>query len=162
MSPLPTNLPESFVARKAQILADLATPEAAYEDASPKGSLDVQILDLINTINELPGYVTTSSCAGRIAVFVEGKKKTDAATEGHIPQNKGELSLGQKGETRETLAATGGKGGGGKWLYVSHDPYIFESNQGLAATLGLVRKHDSDSASWQGKRLVRFKFEPMV
>jgi len=38
-------------------------------DLSRKGSVDVPILDLVNWINNLADYYTTSSCSGRIVLF---------------------------------------------------------------------------------------------
>ncbi|KAK5710909.1 hypothetical protein LTR17_018659 [Elasticomyces elasticus] len=64
----------SFEARKAKILSELNTPDEQYEDLSPKGSLDIGIRDLISGINAIPEYVTTSSCAGRVAAYLEGTK----------------------------------------------------------------------------------------
>lgn len=47
----------------------------AGHDSSPKGSIDLPCLDLVNFINEeLVDYVTTSSCSGRISVY---RDKTD-------------------------------------------------------------------------------------
>lgn len=66
-----------FVARKRKILSDLSVPDAEYTDLSPKGSVDEGIRDLIRDINALDGLVTTSSCAGRVSIFVEGSKKTE-------------------------------------------------------------------------------------
>ncbi|KAK3673178.1 hypothetical protein LTR78_007018 [Recurvomyces mirabilis] len=66
--------PQSFADRKSKILAGLNTPEDQYTDLSPKGSVDAGIRDLIAEINDSPDYVTTSSCAGRIAVYLEGSK----------------------------------------------------------------------------------------
>eukprot|EP00933_Yihiella_yeosuensis_P061531 TRINITY_DN64366_c0_g1_i1.p1 TRINITY_DN64366_c0_g1~~TRINITY_DN64366_c0_g1_i1.p1 ORF type:complete len:391 (+),score=80.02 TRINITY_DN64366_c0_g1_i1:38-1210(+) len=51
-----------FLARKRQILASL--------DKSPKGSLDAPIVDFLSWLNEQTTVVTTSSCSGRIAVFL--------------------------------------------------------------------------------------------
>ena len=153
-------LPPSFVSKKNQILHDLSTPVSSYEDASPKGSVDIAIVDLINGINELDGFVTTSSCAGRISVFVEGKKKIEEL-QGDEDFAKDVEGQDQRSQDRETKAGTGGKGGGGKWLYVSHDPFVFQDRQDLAAALGMVRKEDEES-TWEGQRLVRFKFEPIV
>jgi hypothetical protein len=67
-------MPGNFDDRKAKILAELSTPDEQYQDLSPKGSVDAGIRDLIAEINALPDYVTTSSCAGRIAVYLEGAK----------------------------------------------------------------------------------------
>lgn len=158
-SELPPLAP-SFVAKKSAILHDLSTPASSYEDASPKGSVDIAIVELIDGINKLDGFVTTSSCAGRISVFVEGKKKSEDRQADEDPANDVD-GREQSTQDKETVAGTGGKGGGGKWLYVSHDPFTFESGQGLAEALGMTRKGDKESA-WEGHRLVRFKFEPMV
>lgn len=67
-------MPANFHDRKAKVLADLSTPDEQYQDLSPKGSVDAGIRELISEINSLPEYVTTSSCAGRIAVYLEGAK----------------------------------------------------------------------------------------
>lgn len=66
-----------FVVRKSKILSDLSVPDAEYTDLSPKGSVDEGIRDLIRDINALDGLVTTSSCAGRVSIFVEGRKETN-------------------------------------------------------------------------------------
>lgn len=134
-------LPKTFIRKKRAILLSLSTPLPTYTDASPKGSVDTAILPLIDQINSYEGLVTTSSCAGRVSVFLEGHKSE---------------------------AAVGGKGSGNKWLFVSHEPLdlgpVTEEELrrtfGLASGEGVTRKrvttHD------QGQRLVRFQFEPMV
>lgn len=66
--------PASFVRRKETILAQLALPDDEYTDLSPKGTVDAGIRDLIDEINALDGLVTTSSCAGRVSVFLEGRR----------------------------------------------------------------------------------------
>ncbi|KAK1758492.1 hypothetical protein QBC47DRAFT_411185 [Echria macrotheca] len=70
---LPTPSP-AFTKRKSTILEHLAVPDEEYTDASPKGSVDVGIRGLIARINGVGGLVTTSSCAGRVSVFLEGEK----------------------------------------------------------------------------------------
>ena len=40
-------------------------------DMSKKGSIDDQIVDLIQYVNAKENYFTTSSCSGRISVFSE-------------------------------------------------------------------------------------------
>jgi tRNA wybutosine-synthesizing protein 3 len=60
-----------FDQRKKKILENLDSHEP---DLSPKGSPDAQILDLLELINSHEDYVTTSSCSGRVAVFVDGAK----------------------------------------------------------------------------------------
>lgn len=153
-------LPPSFVAKKAAILRDLSVPASSYEDASPKGSVDTPIVGLINDINKLDGFVTTSSCSGRISVFVEGNKKSEDLGGAEALANDAE-GKDPRSQDRETKAGTGGKGGGGKWLYVSHDPFDFQDKQNLSALLGMERK-GNEEGSWEGQRLVRFKFEPIV
>lgn len=50
-------------------------------DKSKKGDVDTAIIPLIETINALPDFYTTSSCAGRISLLVEPEsgKKYDSA-----------------------------------------------------------------------------------
>ncbi|KFY23225.1 hypothetical protein V493_05987 [Pseudogymnoascus sp. VKM F-4281 (FW-2241)] len=153
------SLAPSFVAKKSAILNDLAIPASSYEDASPKGSIDTAIVELIDGINKLDGFVTTSSCSGRISIFAEGKKKSEDHQVDEDPANDA-AGRGQS-QDKETVAGTGGKGGGGKWLYVSHEPFTFQDGQDLAVALGMTRNGDRESA-WEGHRLVRFKFEPMI
>ena len=115
----PAHLPEFFTNKKSRILAELSTPSADYSDKSPKGSIDEPIRDLINLINSYPGWVTTSSCSGRVAVFVEGPKSiSDDGDDGNADINELENFYVTK---KKTKVVTGGKGGG-RWLYVSHTP----------------------------------------
>jgi tRNA wybutosine-synthesizing protein 3 len=55
----------SFDAAKTSLLDKLA----AGVDFSPKGSIDAPIVQLVDFINDLPDFVTTSSCSGRISVY---------------------------------------------------------------------------------------------
>lgn len=87
---------------KARILRQLGAPAAEYVDAPPKGSVDAGIRDLIDEINGADGFATTSSCAGRVSIFREGRKTAQLE--------------------REQVAGVGGKGAGGTWLFVSQDP----------------------------------------
>lgn len=119
-----TALPARFVAKKQSILSQLALDPSTYDDKSPKGSVDTQILDLIRLINSVDGWVTTSSCAGRVAVFVEGPKKelpSEAFENGsNTDEQQGIAANGREAEV-SVKTAPGGKGGG-RWLFVSHDP----------------------------------------
>lgn len=135
-------IPTSFIEKKTETLRQLAVPEASYTDLSPKGSVDEGIRELIDVINAYNGLVTTSSCAGRVSVFVEGRK--DAANDAKAP--------------REQVAGVGGKGGGGTWLFVSHD---FIPDESWISSLGLETK-DENSVEGGERRLIHFKFEPMV
>ena len=63
-----------FDAQKRTYLAGLASEE---KDRSKKGSVDAEIMPLLDAINRQPDFYTTSSCAGRIDLFREpasGKK----------------------------------------------------------------------------------------
>ncbi|KAL2007534.1 hypothetical protein VTN00DRAFT_8972 [Thermoascus crustaceus] len=187
-----TIIPASFLSRKRKILADLSVPDAEYTDLSPKGSVDEGIRDLIRDVNGLEGLVTTSSCAGRVSVFLEGqkrgrtrkqtqnappsdvKKNDDEDGEDHREDDDGDTEQQERMGTK--FASAGGKGGG-RWLYVSHDPVTVPArdaegrceSSSLHALFGMVpgdvkpkRKHDDDGDEGQGLRLVRFRFEPMI
>jgi tRNA(Phe) wybutosine-synthesizing methylase Tyw3 len=58
----------AFDASKASILHNIN----AGVDFSFKGSIDAPILELVNFINGLDNYYTTSSCSGRASVFRSG------------------------------------------------------------------------------------------
>ncbi|GLA93393.1 hypothetical protein AtubIFM61612_010589 [Aspergillus tubingensis] len=161
-SSLTTMIPEVFESRKRKILADLSIPDAEYTDLSPKGSVDEGIRILINDINTLPGLVTTSSCAGRISVFLEGRKKQ---------QQQQAVSDEQQQQQRQ-FVPSGGKGAG-KWLYVSHEPLqeygkVREKEQERQPLHELFGMMPGDgrppglNKDGQAPRLVRFSFEPMI
>jgi tRNA wybutosine-synthesizing protein 3 len=198
-----SSLPTSFITKKVRILEALSVPDTEYGDLSPKGSIDKAIRGLIDDINELDGYVTTSSCAGRIAVFLEGKKKDeehyeeiekyggnggdeDGPEREEVADSAGiEDSPESEPNPKSTKAGIGGKGGGGHWLYVSHESVIIDAYYGyLAPLLGMQRVSEDTSrelarvlslglgietsaaplySSNTGKRrYIHFKFEPMV
>ncbi|KAG6135662.1 hypothetical protein E4U38_001793, partial [Claviceps purpurea] len=154
--------PPGFEAKKARILHDLAVPEAEYTDASPKGTIDTGIRDLIDEINAAEGFVTTSSCAGRVSVFLEGRKvAADVHVDAHAGASSGSASQ---------VAGVGGKGAGGTWLFVSHDVVEGEDwADGLAlrgnaegeATETEDETREEEEEEEEGRRLIHFKFEPM-
>ncbi|KAL8723116.1 MAG: hypothetical protein Q9225_000519 [Loekoesia sp. 1 TL-2023] len=139
MSPSPTlaSLPHTFTTLKSRILTSLSTPSTSYTDASPKGSLDTAIIPLISRLNGLEGVVTTSSCAGRVSVFVEGRKKVrDGGGESGDDEGEQMNGKGRKG-------VPGGKGLGGRWLFVSHEPVPVpevDEGEGLTTMFGLSPK----------------------
>ena len=147
-------IPPSFTIKKNNILQHLSTPDDEYSDLSPKGSVDIGIRDLINIINGIDGLVTTSSCAGRISVFLEGAKTEN-------PHN------GQQNESMQA-AVPGGKGRGGRWLFVSHDPVDNpkSSTSETYPTMNLfgMPKHGTLPLNLKPEttRFVKFQFEPMV
>ncbi|KND89886.1 tRNA wybutosine-synthesizing protein 3 [Tolypocladium ophioglossoides CBS 100239] len=147
----------SFGEKKVKILQQLDVPEAEYADASPKGSVDEGIRDLIGEVNRAEGFVTTSSCAGRVSVFLEGRKTAAGAGVGE----------GDEHQQREQVAGVGGKGAGGTWLYVSHEPVACDGEddyEAWASTLGFAASAVSQSRPRGSaeRRLIHFKFEPMI
>lgn len=146
LSPKTACIPQSFIEKKQRILADLSTPVSEYADKSPKGSVDTQILDLIDLVNSHEGWVTTSSCAGRVAVFVEGSVEGEG-TRSQNANRTAKLEDDAENTPPETIPGAkikttpGGKGGG-RWLLVSHDPIHvtlehFAPSEQLMATFGL-------------------------
>lgn len=168
-SPIPT----SFTRRKTTILSQLARPDDKYTDLSPKGTVDAGIRDLIDEINGCEGFVTTSSCAGRVSVFLEGKRRPQEAQEDER-QDVGDGELSMPPVATSTVAGVGGKGGGGRWLFVSHDPVETHGKLDcepniVAALLGMEEPifdgregSSAEEMSGGGSRLIHFKFEPMV
>lgn len=142
MSPqqLPAPSPQ-FLERKSRIVEQLAAPDEEYTDASPKGSVDEGIRELISELNDIDGFVTTSSCAGRVSVFLEGSRDVDGG--------------------EETTAGVGGKGGGGNWLYISHEAVPEDQLDVVVNSLGLETGKAAET-EFHGQRLIHFKFEPMV
>jgi tRNA wybutosine-synthesizing protein 3 len=147
-------LPTTFLTKKRKILVQLSVSDAEYDDLSPKGSIDVGIRELIDEINAAEGWVTTSSCGGRVSVFLEGRREED---------NDGEWKEDGEAEDRKTTAKIGGKGGGGHWLFVSHDPVDpTVPSSSLAEKLGMSSLTASSPGMSSSRRLIHFKFEPMV
>lgn len=136
-----------FQARKQKILEQLAAPDEEYHDLSPKGSVDAPIRALIGDLNNIDGLVTTSSCSGRISVYLEGRKATLDGAE----------------VEEDSRAGPGGKGGGGQWLYLSHDPIAMEEPAPrLIDVFGLGPRGSLDGELVSGRRYIHLKFEPMV
>lgn len=151
---LPTPKP-AFEDRKAKILSQLAVPDADYTDLSPKGSVDEGIRPLMGEVNAASGFVTTSSCAGRVSVFLEGRKAAAAAADAVADDPE-----------QQQLAGVGGKGGGGTWLFVSHDPHPRPEDAAPGEywvdLFGLGGGKVGAVAGDASGRLIHFKFEPMV
>ena len=178
-------IPTSFTAKKNHILASLAQPTDTYTDLSPKGSVDVPIRNLIDRLNAIEGFVTTSSCSGRVSVFAEGEKSNapkPSPTQNSKEENEEVVANASEREddkeeaasngvkkdengsgTKQQKSTPGGKGRGGRWLFVSHDPLLQDFD---IRSLGL---HNDAKTSTKStpidptlKRYIRFAFEPMV
>ena len=163
-----------FAQKKLQIISNLQVPAEAYTDLSPKGSVDDRIVDLIDRVNKLEGIVTTSSCAGRISVFLEGGKP-DNSKQNDLPMRSkiiGTQTMEHEDEVEDNssmkqAAVPGGKGKGGRWLFVSHDPVDVPVQQNpddtsLSTRFGLSQIKDRESQPCVNSRFVKFQFEPMV
>ncbi|OCL15452.1 hypothetical protein AOQ84DRAFT_278933 [Glonium stellatum] len=145
-------MPSQFEIKRTRILRQLELPAEEYSDLSPKGSIDEGIHDLIEEINHYDGLVTTSSCAGRISVFLEGRKKDISGTE--KPDGKD-----------ASLAGPGGKGGGA-WLFISHSPVAIPKSTSesiFLSTFGLESpSKEEDLDHEEGRRYIHIKFEAMI
>lgn len=142
-----------FDARKQKILEQLEAPDEEYHDLSPKGSIDAPIRDLISEINVNDGIVTTSSCSGRISVFLEGRK-ADSNAPAFVE------------DSEESRAGPGGKGGGGTWLFISHEPIDVSdtvSASDLLQDFGFEGAASGETGAIDvHRRFIHIKFEPMV
>jgi tRNA wybutosine-synthesizing protein 3 len=140
-----------FEARKQNILTQLEAPDGEYHDLSPKGSVDEPIRDLIREINTFDGLVTTSSCSGRISVFLEGRK---SGTDDALNEENGASEAGP-----------GGKGGGA-WLFISHtsvETFGADETSTLFAKFGLDGTVPQEGeVPGVNSRYIHLKFEPMV
>eukprot|EP01083_Nonionella_stella_P042578 114959_1 len=93
------NLDNNFSQRKAKTLQGLQFAESNNaKDKSPKGFIDEPIIPLIACINGTEAFYTTSSCSGRIALFLQRRN-----------------IIAQDGEYHSTSQK------GGEWLLISHE-----------------------------------------
>ncbi|KAF3905165.1 hypothetical protein AA313_de0202519 [Arthrobotrys entomopaga] len=149
---------QEFETKKKNILNVLASGT----DASPKGNVDIHILPIMEFLNSCDGMVTTSSCSGRLSVYLEGNKDTPAT------RDTGHISSDGSSKT-QNVATVGGKGGGGKWLFVTHDIFPDAKMEDTADLLQtLLDNLPSESLSgYEAKvskdtRFIHLKFEPMI
>ncbi|KAH6630202.1 methyltransferase TYW3-domain-containing protein [Chaetomium sp. MPI-SDFR-AT-0129] len=167
----------AFTLKKQKILSQLALPDEQYTDASPKGSVDVRIRALIDQINTTyAGLVTTSSCAGRVSVYLEGRKAAASSTAGE--RDGGATGRGfvddeggsGNGSVAIGSASSAGGKGGGEWLFVSHDPIQTREYRAGVAEEGYEKLllggngglPTGGSGLDDAARLIHFKFEPMI
>ncbi|KAG0195897.1 hypothetical protein BGX28_000400 [Mortierella sp. GBA30] len=142
---------DGFNSRKKAILIAL---NSDTPDKSPKGYVDEPLLPLIVLINNHEDYVTTSSCSGRICTYLEGldeslshnnsedgpaEEQEEAA--GHVTQLQEErgndeeaISKGYEENTSLAAVEAAKRAKGGQWLFVTHDPVVFPSDQSTEAT----------------------------
>lgn len=127
-----------FDQKKKAILEEINSLEP---DLSPKGSIDQLCLPIMNLINSHKDMVTTSSCSGRISIFAEGTKVVN------------------KDDTK-----TGGKGLGGRWLYVSHEQdKVLNWLDTLTEDNIKFESSDKESEEFDnGIRYILYKYEPFI
>ncbi|SPQ97174.1 tRNA(Phe) 7-[(3-amino-3-carboxypropyl)-4-demethylwyosine(37)-N(4)]-methyltransferase [Plasmodiophora brassicae] len=121
----------SFDERKRRILS-------CRGDKSPKGSIDDLVLPIMDVVNQCDDFVTTSSCSGRVAVYVD---------------------CDPEDVSRKVKK-------GGVWLFVSHDALpvddvvctIFPRHSEGDGTLRFCVDEYPDASA----PLVYFKFEPFI
>jgi tRNA wybutosine-synthesizing protein 3 len=123
-----------FDERKKRIIENLRSDEP---DLSPKGTPDEGILELLELINASKDYMSTSSCSGRVVVFLDADKDR------------------QDNDTK------------GRWLMNRHSPFQEQLEnlliQELYALLFGTSKIGRDWVSSEGpSRAVTLKFEPLV
>ncbi|KAI9737923.1 MAG: hypothetical protein M1834_009293 [Cirrosporium novae-zelandiae] len=151
-----------FVNKKKEILQKLAVPDTEYTDLSPKGSVDKPIRELIQEINDIDGIVTTSSCSGRISVFLEGSQHHVLDYDVLESLRKDPENYATRPSTTTTKVAAGGKGGG-RWLFVTHDPIVISREPNISSLFGLrMDETKSCITSTEGLRLIRLQFEPFI
>lgn len=160
---------DPFGQKKKYILQQVALTDSEHPDASPKGTIDEHCLEIIHLINKHEDMFTTSSCSGRVSVFLEGDKVVhfEGGNEGNQSKeggrsegdgsNKDELSNEVNSEKREKI---GGKGAGGKWLFVTHEPKELETEKWLSS----VKAYHEENPMTEDtcKRYLLYKFEAMV
>ena len=103
----------TFDARKAleRDAVVLGDAEASARDRSRAGRVDARCEAIVREVFASDDFFTTSSCSGRVSVFAErGRGKRE------------------------------GKGEGGTWAYVSHEPALGE------AVAAAVRAHAGEGA----------------
>ncbi|KAG0659019.1 tRNA methyltransferase tyw3 [Maudiozyma exigua] len=132
----------AFDQKKASILDEI---NSIQPDLSPKGTIDELCIPIMDLINSNSDMVTTSSCSGRISVFAEGTKNSN-------PEVK-----------------VGGKGEGGRWIFVSHDSKSV--NGWLDNLLDKLDEHSifintnivGDVSLFDGStRYILYKYEPFI
>jgi tRNA(Phe) wybutosine-synthesizing methylase Tyw3 len=95
-------------------------------DRSPKGSIDEPALPIVNYINGLKDFVTTSSCSGRIAVFaysVDAPVHISGPESIETQVSAAAANASSDTDNHSTLdeRAPSSKGRG-KWVFVTHGP----------------------------------------
>jgi len=110
-----------------------------------------------------------SSALSSLSVEENDQLSNDAEAIGRDSsiENEQNGAIAQKGG-KVIAASTGGKGGGGKWLFVSHDPLDASGSVGeldWVELLDMIHLPEGTKIGLQEMtelRLIHFKFEPMI
>lgn len=124
---------DSFDQKKQSILLEISSNSPDNLDASPKGTIDKYCLPIIDTINSHRDMVTTSSCSGRVSIFLEGVKTNNSTS----------------------VVA---KGHEGRWLFVTHEPKDL-NNWYDSIDFNYDTSKFPENAS---ARSILYKFEPLI
>ena len=139
-----------FATQKTKFLQQLTAPNAPDTNHSSKNSVDVGIRSLVDEINKIDTLATTSSCSGRVVVYLEGRSSSS-------PHSNLDNDMGISG------LAIAAEGDSSQSLFVSHDPLPLSGKRPVAPMLGLSDHTNLGvPSSIEGVRWVRCKFEPMV
>lgn len=130
---------DPFEQKKTSILAEISSTLAATPDLSPKGSIDEVCIPIMNLINNHPDMVTTSSCSGRVSVFLEGVKNADTES-----------------------VQIGAKGNQGRWLFVTHEPEKLDNWHTQIAFSYQSREQQLRDLVDSHTRYILYKFEPLI
>lgn len=130
---------DPFDQKKSSILAEINSTLADTPDLSPKGSIDEICIPIMNLINSHPDMVTTSSCSGRVSVFLEGIKDAEADS-----------------------VQIGAKGNQGRWLFVSHEPEKLHNWHTLIAFSYQPQEQQLYALIDNDTRYILYKFEPLI
>ena len=129
---------DPFDQKKKSILAEIGATDEITPDASPKGTIDEFCIPIIHLINSNKDMVTTSSCSGRVSVFLEGMKNID----------QDDIKIGAKGNY-------------GRWIFVTHDPKDLPD-----WSSSVDFKYITDGSSYistdVNTRYILYKFEPLI
>ena len=126
----------TFDARKARARDEIALgdDEAAARDRSRAGRVDARCEAIVREAFASDDFFTTSSCSGRVSVFATRAR-----------------------DARE------GKGEGGTWAYVSHEPARAEEVAAAVARRGGegAGAEDDEGGGW-AKSTLTLRFEPFI
>ncbi|GME78414.1 unnamed protein product [Ambrosiozyma monospora] len=157
---------DPFDQKKAAILSEIDLTSSDHPDASPKGTIDELCIPIIKLINSHKDMFTTSSCSGRVSVFVEGfkitktKKLVSETPDEKTTSEMSERNPGQ-GENKDNFKI-GAKGEGGHWLFVTHDDTKLDNwwvDKKISFENNSTKKIQDLNLS---TRYVLFKFEPLI